>query len=1583
MGSSLAAILAMFVALHPSAHAQDVVTAVVRDGSIGPDASVQPTAIPAAQAGGLLETPPPPDGLVYVIPETLGLRTADGATLFHSFERLDVGGVDSVLFTAEPRNFSSPQLQTVITRITDGDPSRIFGRLAASIEAEFYFLNPAGILFGPGAQLSSNLTFIASTADELEFDDGRTFEAKVNGRVPLEGGILDVVALDFQKSSGSISVDGSSLSVRQGTLGLITGSPGTRIGLETFRRNPLMFSEDGTLLGRRDLEPRGIRTLTLLSRGTGTASGAGVLLLRDAFGMFASGGEFIGWVDDNALFAADSIDVVNSQIASANQDSPGGTSFGERLQLLSSTGSLRIRDSNIGNLDPGSQSLGVTSLLTISGESIELTRSFLDGVGIVAHSSGPARIIDSTLLARGGQLVLTSDTSFALERSTVTSPRLAERLDSDAIFGIELTAPLVTIGDRSSISTSNESRGVPSLVRDIAFSGFSNLIGDIVVRGERVLISNSQLSSQSLLVPTLRILRPGSDLAGMTLPDSSDRLAPLDLRAGSISIFAAALEVDGSVLSSSSLLNPNSSMIASLVAELIGRDIQITDTVAGSPGQIRLQAPGGVRISDSVLSTSVDATISKQLGSISIDAGDVAIQGSSLSSAASRGDAGGVTIRTPGALDLRGSSLTSSAAQGGAAGSISLSANGIVLHGSSILSSNTGTGAAGSVRVDSRALVAAGGSSISTEARLGPAPGQPADGNIEIAVSDALRLEDGSSISASVTLEGQGGDVRIASPRTVVLRGGSQVLAETARGNGGRIDIETDSFLADSTSRVSADAGVGTSGMVEIRSPDVDLQGGISALSTEFVNASALLRPSCDARAAEGGMDGFYLTGQVGLPASPEEFLLAFDTPQVVRPVGASGSSPSARVLLTLAQDQQADGSYAESLTTLRDALAQAERAQDRTDLAALLGASGNAQQALGRSRAAEDLLTRGSSLARRDGNDSLASRLENDLGNHYAASGESERARESYAEAVALAEKNGDALAAARALANAARAALEAGDDAEAAALLDRTDARLQAIPASGAKAALLIHLGYTHSRRPGDSSLLRAHALLKSAADLARTLDDARLRSYALGNLGQLYQRERRIDEALVLTREALRLAERSQAADVTYRWNWQEGQLLWAQGKAESAVQSYRRAVQILEETRQESRARYGSRAATFGRVLAPVYLDLADVLLRGADLVGEPQAAEALLVEARATVEKLKAAELRNYLRDDCSAQLEARSASLDSLAVDAAVVYPIALRDRLELLVRLPKGLQRFTVPVGSAQIEAEAREFRREVLDRTSNGYRASARRLYDWVVRPYAAELTSQGARTLVFVPDGALRTIPVAALHDGERFLAERFALAIAPGLSLVDPRPLDRTRVKPLIGGVSEPVDGFEALVNVPRELAAIRELFGGEVLLDGSFQAERIEGAIAESRPTLVHLASHAVFTGDPATSFLLTHDGRMTMDELASVLGRTRYRTDPVELLVLSACDTALGDDRAALGLAGVAVRSGARSALGSLWAISDDATYPLIADFYARLHEPGASRAEALRHAQRRMLESETFAHPFYWSAFVLLSNWL
>jgi CHAT domain-containing protein len=144
-------------------------------------------------------------------------------------------------------------------------------------------------------------------------------------------------------------------------------------------------------------------------------------------------------------------------------------------------------------------------------------------------------------------------------------------------------------------------------------------------------------------------------------------------------------------------------------------------------------------------------------------------------------------------------------------------------------------------------------------------------------------------------------------------------------------------------------------------------------------------------------------------------------------------------------------------------------------------------------------------------------------------------------------------------------------------------------------------------------------------------------------------------------------------------------------------------------------------------------------------------------------------------------------------------------------------------------------------------------------------------------------------------------------------------------------------------------------------------------------MADHQPSIVHIASHGRFTGDPATSFLLTHDGALSMSDLEHAVSE---RSIPLDLLVLSACQTAAGDDRAALGLAGVSLRAGARSAIGSLWNVSDAATAVLFEDFYRQLSTPGSSRAAAMREAQRALLDSERFKHPFFWSGFLLINSW-
>jgi CHAT domain-containing protein len=501
--------------------------------------------------------------------------------------------------------------------------------------------------------------------------------------------------------------------------------------------------------------------------------------------------------------------------------------------------------------------------------------------------------------------------------------------------------------------------------------------------------------------------------------------------------------------------------------------------------------------------------------------------------------------------------------------------------------------------------------------------------------------------------------------------------------------------------------------------------------------------------------------------------------------------------------------------------------------------------------------------------------------------------------------------------------------------------------------------------------------------ATSLARKTRDVRSLSYALGNLGVLYQNESRYEEALFLIRGALRASEEVEAPELMYRWRWREGQILWAQGRTGPAIDSYKRAVEILEETRQEALSRYGSAEVYFRKAVAPVYLDLVKALLQASEMVKDKDMSHMLLVSARGTVERLKAAELRDYFRDDCVADLESRTTSPEDVSQQAAVVYPIMLPDRLELLVTLPTGLKRFTVSAGTTEITDEVEKFRNSIQNPRSQDYLNSAQVLYNWLVSPYARELNQQKVNTIVFIPDGALRTIPMAALHDGSSFLSEKYGLVVTPGLALVDPKPMSREKPVFLLAGLSESVQGLPALPAVEGELDALKKLYGVEPIINEEFTSNRLEQEMLERPPSVVHIASHAHFSGDARTSWILTYDKRVTMDDLSGIVGVAKFREDAIELLVLSACETAAGDDRAALGLAGVALRAGARSTLGSLWTISDEATSILISNFYEALKEPGVSKAVALQRAQKRLLEDPRFKHPFFWSPFLIIGNWL
>ena len=187
----------------------------------------------------------------------------------------------------------------------------------------------------------------------------------------------------------------------------------------------------------------------------------------------------------------------------------------------------------------------------------------------------------------------------------------------------------------------------------------------------------------------------------------------------------------------------------------------------------------------------------------------------------------------------------------------------------------------------------------------------------------------------------------------------------------------------------------------------------------------------------------------------------------------------------------------------------------------------------------------------------------------------------------------------------------------------------------------------------------------------------------------------------------------------------------------------------------------------------------------------------------------------------------------------------------------------------------------------------------------------------------------------------------------------------------------------MQGYPALPNVAREIKTVGQIEDGVVLANEAFRQAEVQQMLRSAPYSIVHIASHGEFDSDPARTFLLTYDGKMTLDELERSVKYSEFRDEPLELLTLSACRTAAGDDRAALGLAGVAIKAGARSALASLWFISDQASPDLVIDFYERLKQPGMTKAKALQQAQVALMSDRRFRHPAYWSAFMIIGNWL
>lgn len=505
----------------------------------------------------------------------------------------------------------------------------------------------------------------------------------------------------------------------------------------------------------------------------------------------------------------------------------------------------------------------------------------------------------------------------------------------------------------------------------------------------------------------------------------------------------------------------------------------------------------------------------------------------------------------------------------------------------------------------------------------------------------------------------------------------------------------------------------------------------------------------------------------------------------------------------------------------------------------------------------------------------------------------------------------------------------------------------------------------------------------LLGQTVSDARRLADARTESLGLGLLATLLEAEDP-GQATRLRRRAIFLSRQVNADDLLFRQLWDRGRRQQSTGDTMAALGSLREAVAALQRVRTHLDQGQFSGRHTLETPYRQLYFDLARLLLEIPNSIESDQRRDQRLQEARHAVELLKAVDLQDYFQDNCVTALRERTTGVDSIDPHTAVLYLVPLEDRIELLVSLSDRMDQVTVPVSRQRFEDEVRRFRTLLEKRTTHDYIRHARQLYNWLLRPIESVLARAGVTTLVSVPQGLMATVPMAALHDGRQFLVERYALATTPGLALTDPGALSHaadTRI--LAAGLSESVQGFPPLPNVPAEMDAILSVFDGTRLDNREFSEANLDQALRNRPYPIVHIASHARFQGISTDTFLLAYDERIDLDRLQSLLNISEFRSTPVELLTLSACQTAAGDERAALGLAGIAIKSGARSALATLWSVPDISTSRLMDAFYHELATPGTSRAAALRAAQLQVLADRRFRHPAYWAPFLMIGDWL
>lgn len=507
--------------------------------------------------------------------------------------------------------------------------------------------------------------------------------------------------------------------------------------------------------------------------------------------------------------------------------------------------------------------------------------------------------------------------------------------------------------------------------------------------------------------------------------------------------------------------------------------------------------------------------------------------------------------------------------------------------------------------------------------------------------------------------------------------------------------------------------------------------------------------------------------------------------------------------------------------------------------------------------------------------------------------------------------------------------------------------------------------------------------------ALRVARSLQNLRAQSATFGMLANLSRDQGQTERAITQFKRAAALAQSVRAAELEYRWYRALGQLyvdadgtsLPARGFVDRAEQAYATAVAALNQVQTDSWSAGSSLQFAIQDEVEPIYREYLKIVLKN------PQSKN--LWQAIRVNQRLQQVELENFLR--CGRLDFVSFGEMTSQQV--TIFHILDLGEQVGIIVQDKSNqLHYYTAPVEGVKDQAQnlVDNLQNNFVEVDESVFLPSAQLLYQSLIAPAKKNgyLPSEG--TIAFSVDPLLQTIPMNLLHDGQNYLVQHYSIATLE-VGLRQPKKLPAGRLTALIAGLSEMSPSFKD-PKVPRDLkplpavdvevANLQNATDATVLLNDRFTVRNFQQKLQLNNFPIVHLTTHGQFSSNPSETFLLAWDQPINIDQIYQVVRRRTDQDQPIELLVLSACQTAIGDRRSPIGIAGITAQAGSRATVASLWQVDANSTATLMTEFYEALGK-GKTKAEALRSAQIALLQNPRTAHPYYWSAFILVGSWL